>query len=141
MQEVSADKAYLSRKNLHAVEDVGAAAFIPFKSNSLPVPRNGWNPDALWEKAYHFYQLHRAAFLDFYHKRSNVETTFSMIKAKFGGAVRAKTPVAQVNEVLAKILCHNIVVLVQSMFELGVMPVFWAQGLLEQNAELFQRSA
>ena len=63
-----------------------------------------------------------------------------MVKAKFGGAVRAKTPVAQVNEVLAQIVCHNTVVLVQSMFELGVMPVFWAQGLLEQNGELFQKS-
>ena len=50
-------------------------------------------------------------------------------------------PVAQINEVLVKILCHNIVVLVQSMFELGVMPVFWAEGLLEQNGELFQKSA
>ena len=64
-----------------------------------------------------------------------------MKKAKFGGAVRANTPVAQVNEVLAKILYHNIVVLVQSMFELGVMPVFWVQALLEQNDGLFRKSA
>ena len=47
-----------------------------------------------------------------------------MVKAKFGPSVRAKTPVPQVNEVLVKILCHNIVVLIQSMFELGIMPVF-----------------
>ena len=33
---------------------------------------------------YHFYSLHRAEFLQHYHKRSNVETTFHMIKAKFG---------------------------------------------------------
>ena len=122
--EVSADKAYLSRNNLRAVEAVGATAYIPFKSNSLPVPCNGQNPDPIWEKAYHFYQFHRADFLDYYHKRSNVETTFSMVKAKFGPSVRAKTPVSQVNEVLVKILCHNIVVLIQSMFELGIMPVF-----------------
>ena len=142
MQEVSADKAYLSRNNLHAIDDVGATPFIPFKSNSLPVPRDGKNPDALWEKAYHFYQLHRAAFLDFYHKRSNVETTFSMVKAKFGGAVRSKTTEAQVNEVLVKILCHNVVVLIQSMFELGIMPAFvGAQGLFVQNGQLHKMSA
>ena len=47
-----------------------------------------------------------------------------MIKSKFGGAVRSKTPVAQVNEVLAKVLCHNICVLIQSMYELGVDPIF-----------------
>lgn len=42
------------------------------------------------------------------HKRSNVETAFSMIKSKFGDSVRSKTDVGQVNEVLAKVLCHNI---------------------------------
>ena len=142
MQEVSADKAYLSRPNLHAIDNVGAVPFIPFKSNSLPVPRNGKNPDALWERAYHFYQLHRAAFLDFYHKRSNVETTFSMIKAKFGGAVRSKTTEAQINEVLVKVLCHNIVVLIQSMFELGIAPAFAdANGLFVQDGQLHKMSA
>ena len=144
VQEVSADKAYLSRKNLHAVEDVGGIAYIPFKSNSLPSPRNGQNRDSLWERAYHFYQLHRAEFLGFYHKRSNVETTFSMIKAKFGAAVRAKTTVAQVNEVLVKILCHNIVVLIQSMFELGVIPTLAGiqdQRLFVQDGQLHKMSA
>ena len=36
-----------------------------------------------------------------------------MIKAKFGGYVRSKNPAAQVNEVLVKVLCHNICVLIQ----------------------------
>jgi len=30
----------------------------------------------------HFYALNRAAFLQHYHKRSNIETTFHMIKGK-----------------------------------------------------------
>jgi len=38
--------------------------------------------------------FHRETFLQHYHKRSNAETTFSMIKAKFGEVVRAKMPVA-----------------------------------------------
>lgn len=33
--EVSADKAYLSRKNLRTVESVGGMSFIPFKSNTV----------------------------------------------------------------------------------------------------------
>ena len=36
-----------------------------------------------------------------------------MIKAKFRDHVRSKTPVAMVNEVLCKIICHNICVLIQ----------------------------
>lgn len=133
VQEVSADKAYLSRKNLHAVEKVGGTAYIPFKTNSLPTPRNGTKPDSLWQKAYHYYQYRRADFLEHYGKRSNVETTFWMVKAKFGASVRSKDTAAQINEVLVKILCHNIVVLIASMFELGVMPVFEAAGLFVQN--------
>ena len=59
------------------------------------------------------------------------ETVFSMIKGKFGGSVRAKTPTAQVNEVLCKVLCHNICVLIQSIYELGLEPTFWTFGTQE----------
>ena len=106
INEVSADKAYLSKKNLRAVEAVGGAAYIPFKSNSTPT-QGHHKRDALWERAYHYYHLNRAEFLQHYHKRSNVETTFAMVKAKFGPAVRSKMPSAQVNEVLLKFLCHK----------------------------------
>ena len=126
VREVSADKAYLSKKNLRAVQAVGGTAFIPFKVNSV-----GSNPkqkyDPLWDRMYHFYQFNRPAFLAHYHKRSNVETTFAMIKAKFGAAVRSKTPVAQINEALVKVLCHNIVVLIHSTYELGIEPLFGDQ--------------
>ena len=58
--------------------------------------------------------------LEHYHKRSNVKTTFSMIKAKFGGNLRSKTRTAQINEALCKVLAHNICVLIQSMHEFGI---------------------
>lgn len=74
---------------------------------------------------WHYYNFNRDAFLSHYHKRSNVESTMWMIKSKLGASVRSKTPVAQVNEVLLKVLCHNIVVLVQSIYELGLEPMFW----------------
>ncbi len=57
---------------------------------------------------------------DHYHKRSNVETTFSMIKGKFGDALRSKSETGQVNEILLEVLCHNICVLIQEMHELGI---------------------
>jgi len=53
-----------------------------------------------------------------------MQTTSHMIKSKFGDSVRSKTEVAQVNEVLLKVLCHNICVVIQEMFELGVNPNF-----------------
>ncbi len=77
---------------------------------------------------WHYYQFRREDFPGHYHKRSNVETMFSMVKAKFGGSVRARTPTAQVNEALLKFLCHNVVVLIQSVYELDLEPVFWRDG-------------
>ena len=64
----------------------------------------------------------REAFNAHYHRRSNAETTFSMVKGKFGDSVRAKSYRGQVNEVLLKCLCHNICVLIHSMHELEVTP-------------------
>jgi hypothetical protein len=49
----------------------------------------------------------RETFLEHYHKRSNVESVFYMVKGKFGDSVRSKSDVGQVNEVLCKVLCHN----------------------------------
>ncbi len=119
VQEVSGDKAYSSHKNLQAIEAIGAVPYVPFKWTA-----SGKTGDALWDKMYHYYSYNRAEFLAHYHKRSNVETVFSMIKAKFGAALRTKTPTAQTNEGLAKVLAHNIVVLIHSMYELGINPEF-----------------
>ena len=70
----------------------------------------------------HLFLFSREEFLQHYHQRSNVESTFNMIKAKFTDLVRSKDRTAQVNEVLLKILCHNIVVVIHEMNELGVTP-------------------
>jgi len=63
---------------------------------------------------------HREEFLGYYHKRSNVETTFHMIKAKFGERLRSKTMTVQIDEALCKVLCHNLCVVIQSVHELRI---------------------
>jgi transposase len=121
IKQVSADKAYLGDSNFAAVAKVGAEPFIPFKSNSTG-SGSEW-----WERLYGYFMFNRQQFLDYYHRRSNVETTFSMLKGKFGDAVRSKTETGQRNEVLLKVLCHNICVLIQEMYELGIDPSFGAK--------------
>jgi transposase len=69
---------------------------------------------------YHLYKYNAAEFNQHYHKRSNAESTFQMIKARFGERLRSKTERAQINEALIKVLCHNICVVIQSMHELGI---------------------
>lgn len=123
IKEVSADKAYSSRENMEIVDSVGAVPFIPFRKNVTGKPRGS----TTWKKMYHFFMFQREEFLEHYHKRSNAETVFHMIKAKFGDAIRSKTKTAQVNEVLLKILCHNVYVVIQEMHNLGIEPMFSAQ--------------
>jgi hypothetical protein len=41
------------------------------------------------------------------------------------GHAGLETDTAMKNEVLCKLLCHNICVLIQSQCELGIEPVFW----------------
>jgi transposase len=125
MKEVSADKAYLGASNMLATLQHGAIPYIPFKSNSVPDSRGSYGPKSeLWSRMYHFYSLHRAEFLEHYHKRSNIETTFHMIKSKFGQRLRSKSLTAQINEALCKVLCHNLCVVIQSMHELNITPEF-----------------
>lgn len=127
MKRVSADKGYLAQSNVQAIVDHGAEPFIAPKTNTqfgVHKDSNGWKPHT-WNKMLSYYRYRRDDFLAHYHRRSNVETTFHMIKAKFGSRIRSKTETAQVNEVLCKILCHNLCVLVQSIYELGIEAKFW----------------
>jgi len=125
MNEVSADKAYLSSDNLQTVVGHNAMPYIPFKSNSTGNSRSNVQT-ALWKNMFHFYSFNQERFMQSYHKRSNVETTFSMIKAKFGDRLRSKTRTAQVNEAMCKVLAHNLCCVIQSIYELGIEPTFWA---------------
>ena len=129
MNEVSADAAYLSKKNLQTAIDNNAIPYIAWKSNSgiSDAPNSH-----LWNRLFHYYCLNQDKFLENYHQRSNVETTFSMIKAKFGGGLRSKTRTAQINEALCKVLAHNICVLIQSMYELKIKFGFWQDCGLSQ---------
>ena len=119
VREVSADKAYLSHKNLNAVESVGGMPFIPFKSNTLEPTEAG-----AWARMYHLFMYRREEYMAHYHKRSNIETAYSMIKGKFGSALRSKSDTGQINEALCKILAHNICVLIQAMHAINVEPIF-----------------
>lgn len=47
-----------------------------------------------------------------------------MLKAKFGSSLGSKTDTAMVNETLCKVLCHNLVVLIHEMEELGIEGTF-----------------
>ena len=118
MKEVSADKAYSSKKNLDITYELGAIPFIPFKKNTSP--KTGIRKGYIWKKMYRFFLDYPDEYRYHYHKRSNVETVFHMLKKKFGKNLRSKSFEGQTNEVLAKCLCHNLCVLIQESLEIGI---------------------
>src|SRR4029450_13661837 len=62
-----------------------------------------------------------------YSTNLKIFTRCQMIKGKFGDAVRSKSDIGQLNEVLCKVLCHNLCVLIQAIHELGIEPRFDAK--------------
>lgn len=126
MAEVSADRAYLSNDNLTAIEAAGAAPFVPFKTNSQQ------DGSPAWRKMHAVFVLKEEEFLAAYSKRSAVESTFSALKRKFGPAVKSKTFTSQTNEILCKVLCHNLSCLAMAMRTLDIKPSFL--GLAEVEA-------
>lgn len=130
--EVSADKGYCGRTNVDAVAEHGGVPYIAYRRNAGDPERGS----AMWQRMYHLYQFNRDEFLGHYHKRSNVESTFSMIKAKFGERIASRGEAAIVNEALLKVLCHNICVVIQSIYELGIEPMFWGNVHADARAEV-----
>jgi transposase len=119
IEEFSADKAYASLENFEAVAGMGAQAYIAFKGNTTGACGGHF------EKAFHLFKANEEDYMAHYHKRSNVESTFSAVKRKFGDSVMSKTDTAMVNEVLCKFLCHNLSCLIHEEEALGVAPIFW----------------
>jgi transposase len=124
IDEVSADKAYTGGENFDAVAAVGGTLYAAFRANATG------GVGGIYERMFHLFSLNREEYLQHYHKRSNVESTISMIKRKFGDSLRSKSDTAMVNESLAKVVCHNICCLISAWYELGIEP-----GLIPQPAD------
>jgi len=119
VKEMSGDKGYLSVENVEAIFAAGGIPFIAPKTNTTG------GAGGLFEKMVHYYLFRKDDFLTHYHKRSNVESTFSAVKRKFGDSIRSRTTTAQHNEVYAKLVCQNLCMVILSQCELGIEPVFW----------------
>jgi len=127
VREMSADKAYSSKDNHEVLESFGVEAFIPFKVNATVDPKC-----ETWSRHLCEFLFNQDKFLPHYHRRSNVETVVMMLKSRFGAAVRSKTTTAQINEVLAKCVLHNLTCIVHAIFTAGLAPRFWQDAAPKQ---------
>ena len=118
---VSADSGYLSRKNCDIISSVGATPYILPKKN---VKAYNLGSQGAWGQMIRLWKHHQILFAQHYHRRSNVESTFAMLKKKWVDYCRCKLPITLENEILCKIVCHNIWVLSQALLSDDVQPVF-----------------
>lgn len=117
VDQVAADRAYSTIKILEYVDNLGAIPAIPFKKNANPF-RHASN--SAWYRMFHFFALNQGAWKDMVNLQAHAESTFSQIKRKFGEKIFSKSESAQINEVLCKVLCHNLCVLIYWIYEFGV---------------------
>ncbi len=116
MNQFVADKAYLSRKIITYLANLGLDAYIPFKSNSIRKSRGCH----LWSKMFKVFNYNNKSYMKKYHSRSNIETGFWMVKQNYGDHLFTKYFTANVNEIKTKFLCQNIVSLIQEAFESNI---------------------
>ena len=94
IKQVVADKGY---------DDHKLRRFVINKLNALPIiPVRNYN------NFYGYLHKHRKINGKDYHKRSKVETVFSVIKRKYGSILRNKTFATQKTELISKLIAYNL---------------------------------
>lgn len=120
MEDFVADKAYSSRTAMKFLHDLGLNPFIPVRRGSSSAPKGS----LIWQEMFHFARDYPEEFNAHYHQRSNVETTFHMLKMRFGDYLMTKNFVANQNEIKVRVLSHNLCVLIQEAAERGIIARF-----------------
>ncbi len=116
VDEWSGDSAYLSRENCDAVSSIGAEPWFKPKSNTKTLALG--SPS--WKRMVRTFKERPEAANAKYHKRSNVESTNSAKKRKFGSFVRSRLPIAKENEEYISWIGYNFSLLPRAIYEFGV---------------------
>ena len=116
MEDFVADWEYVSREVFKFIEELGLVPYIPFKKNA----RGTKQGVRIWKEMYDHFMHSREIFMEHYNARSNVETCFHILKTRFGNHLMTKNFNANSNEIKTRALCHNLCVLIQEAYELGV---------------------
>ena len=86
-----------------------------------------------------FHSFKREEFLRHYHKRSNVESTLSVVKAKSRDRLRSKAATAMVNAVPCKLLAHDLCGVIQSQCALGIEATLWPDERAAEGPDVLPR--
>lgn len=117
VKQIAADAGYSMVKTREHIEDSGSFGAIPFKSNTNPFRHA---KTSTWYRMYHLFALNSENWQCIVGQQNQAESAFSMIKRKFGERVLSKSDTGQENEILCKVLCHNLCVFIYWLYQFGV---------------------
>jgi transposase len=110
IEAVTADSAYLSRRNCDLVEAMGAKPFIKLKKN-ITARSHG---SKAWRSMILNYKKNADEWNGQYHMRSSAETAFSAIKRRFGHHLSSRRRDHQRKELMTKVLAYNLNILAKT---------------------------
>jgi transposase len=106
LETVYGDKAYISRRNVQFIHDLGAYPAIEPKSSSSVNSRGHWGYGQMMREyradPEEWKRVHE------YGRRSLVETVFSMMKVRYGENLSSRGGMERRRELLIKVVLHNI---------------------------------
>ena len=108
IEAVTADSAYLSRRNCDLTEAIGAKPYINLKKNVGRLRAGG---SKAWFDMVLTYKEHPKAWKRVYRRRSSAETAFSAIKRKFGHKLSSTRKDHQRKELMVKVIAYNLNIL------------------------------
>lgn len=108
LENVTLDKAFLSRKNAQLIANQGANPVIKLKKNTSSALSKGY---PAWNGMVHEAWENKDAYEDKYHRRVVIEGIFGAFKHRFTSQVASKIRHNQNVEVLCRVVSWNILAL------------------------------
>jgi hypothetical protein len=121
VETICGDKNYMSKKHVEEAIKMGVTRcrFVPKRNYKAGDKKSeGWNENVA------AYREGGGVSGEYFRERTQVESTFNMIKTRFTRELSAKLYVSLVNEALCLVICHNLRVLAEQSLLRETKPEF-----------------
>lgn len=124
---VLADKGYLSRANFQLCMNKGGCAFIPFKKGKKKGSTDSPKSHPAWKFAFNLWKKCNDIYMSIYHRRSHIESVFSVIKKRFGDKVSCKSASMRRKEIALRLISYNLRILVHYQYSIENNLPLWVR--------------
>jgi hypothetical protein len=116
LENVMADKGYLSRKNFQLVSDRFGQLFIPFKKGKKKGSTRKPKGYPAWSFAFDFWKTMNGVYMFFYHERSKIEAVNSALKKRYGDKLNCNSASMRRKEMSLRLIAYNVRLLIYDQY-------------------------